>query len=86
MWNPICYWFGCVPDYEHPREVNPDYVVPCQRCGAHDTDYSDRVGDTRHHRAMQAIAYWCWRRWVPAKCRDCHQRFGSRAHCDDLPF
>ncbi len=86
MWNPICYWFGCVPDYEHPRCLRPEYVVPCKRCGASVTSYSDRVGGTRHSRAMHAIAFWCWRRWVPAKCPDCHHRFGSHTHCDCLPF
>lgn len=86
MQNPICYWFGCVPDYEHPCAMAPNYVVPCSRCSAPDTDYADRVGDTRHRRAVQAAAYWFWRRWLPVRCPDCRHRYGSHAQCDVLPF
>jgi len=86
MQNPLCFWFGCVPDYEHPCGLSPNYVVPCARCGARDTDYADRVGDTRHARAMGALAYWFWRRWIPAKCPDCQHRLGAHEHCDVLPF
>ena len=86
MRNLLCWWFGCVPDYEHPREVSPSYVVPCSRCQASDTSYADRVGDTRHSRLIHALGYWLWRRWVPAKCPDCHHRYGVHEQCDQLPF
>ena len=42
---------GCYPDYNHPCELAPNYIVPCKRCGAADTDYADRVGDTRENAA-----------------------------------
>lgn len=83
-----CWWFGCDPDYDedrdHPCGLSPNYVVPCKRCGAHDTDYADRVGDTRHNRLMEWLRYWCFRRWWPAPCVDCGKRFGDHSEC--LPF
>lgn len=86
MRNPICWWFGCNPDYGYPCELAPSYVVPCTRCGAPDTDYSDRIGDTRHNRAVQWAMWWLWRKWIPARCSDCGRRFGKHEHCEDLPF
>lgn len=83
--NPICHWFGCVPDYAHASRFDPG-VVPCKRCGAPDTTYADRVGDTRHRRLMEAARFWCWRRWMPTKCPGCGHRYGSHAGCDVLPF
>lgn len=79
-----CWWFGCLPDYERGDASGADYVVPCHRCKAHDTSYADRVGDTRHNRFMGRVRYWCWRRWWPARCRDCGHRSGDHSQC--LPF
>lgn len=79
-----CWWFGCAPDYDHPCELAPNYVVPCVRCGAHETSYADRVGDTRHNRAKEWLRYWCLRRWLPARCTCCGKRFGEHPEC--LPF
>ena len=82
----ICWWFGCVPDYDaiHYDESGWSDSVPCGRCGAEDTDYGDRVGDTRHNKTMCWFRYWLFRRWWPAKCHDCGNRFGSHSEC--LPF
>jgi len=86
--NFLCWWFGCDPDYDedrdHPCGLSPNYVVPCRRCGAHDTDYADRVGDTRHNRLRHWLRYWLFRRWWPERCCDCGKRFGN--HYDCLPF
>lgn len=79
-----CWWFGCEPDYDHPCELSPNYVVRCQRCGASDTNYADRVGDTRHNRLMAWLGYWGFRRWWPERCKDCGNRFGDHDEC--LPF
>lgn len=81
-----CWWFGCAPDYDHPCELAPNYVVPCVRCGAHETSYADRVGDTRHNRAKAWARYWLWRKWWPAKCSDCGGRWQHDATRDHLPF
>lgn len=87
-WNRLlgllCWWFGCLPDYDHPCELSPNYVVPCRRCGERDTSYADRVGDTRHAKLIQVLRYWLWRRWMPAKCSDCGKRRGGHDQC--LPF
>lgn len=82
----VCWWHGCQPDYEHPCELAPNYVVPCKRCGAPDTSYADRVGDSRHYRTKQWAWWWLWRKWWPAKCSDCGKRFGNHERCDDFPF
>lgn len=53
IYRPICWWFGCVPDYE---SVYFDSLQdmwtepPCKRCGAHWVAYSDMVGDSRQAR------------------------------------
>lgn len=80
----LCWWFGCAPDYEAMR--HDCECVPCERCGAHDTTYADMVGDTRHNRTMDWLRYWLWRRWLPAKCPACGERFGCRGDCDGIPF
>ena len=46
-----CWWFGCQPDYEAIR--HDCEAVPCERCGAPDTTYADRCGDTRHNRTVE---------------------------------
>lgn len=79
-----CWWFGCQPDYNHPCELSPNYVVPCKRCGALDTTYEDRVGVTRHNRLMRWLRYWFFRRWWPERCIDCGKRFGRHDEC--VPF
>lgn len=79
-----CWWFGCNPDYEAMQHYCK--YVPCKRCGAHDTPYADRVGDTRHNRAMGWLRYWLWRRWLPTKCPACGSRFEHRSDCDWIPF
>jgi hypothetical protein len=81
-----CWWHGCLPDYDHPCELAPNYVVPCKRCGAPDTSYSDRVGDSRSNRVRQWAWWWLWRKWWPAKCGACGKRFGNHEQCDDFPF
>lgn len=84
MTNLVCWWFGCRPDYDHPGEVAPNYIVPCSRCGAPDTPYADRVGDTRHQHAVDFLRYWGFRRWWPTRCASCGKRFGAHREC--LPF
>lgn len=69
-----CWWFGCWPDFESPGADHAQGVVPCARCGAPDTTYEARIGDSRSHRAAQFISYWLLRRWR------------RRPHPDDLPF
>lgn len=82
----VCWWFGCDPDYEHTCMLSANYVVPCKRCGAHDTDYADRVGDTRHNNFVRWIC-----RLLPRKCCVCGKRWrkcaDDAAHEDaDIPF
>lgn len=81
-----CWWYGCQPDYDRPSAIAPDYIVPCKRCGAPDTSYADRVGDTRHHRTRAALRYWLYRRWWPAPCSECGGRWRHRDGCDGFPF
>ena len=82
-----CWWFGCAPYYEamdHGSEA-----VPCERCGAWDTTYSDRVGDTRHARFVEAVRLTWWRavgRWIPSRCPACGERFKCKSDCDGIPF
>lgn len=81
----ICWWHGHRPDYKRSAWNGDYYPVPCSRCGASDTSYSDQVGDTRHNRTKEWVHYWLFRRWIPAKCQDC----GRRSMCDecrDVPF
>jgi hypothetical protein len=79
-----CWWFGCYPDYE---AMQHDFeCVPCERCGAPDTTYGDRIGDTLHNRTMDWVRYWLWRRWFPEKCYVCGSRFGHNEGCDGIPF
>jgi hypothetical protein len=83
----ICWWFGCQPDYmamDHGCEL-----IPCERCGAADTSYSDRCGDTRHNRLIERwyrFTWWLVRRWLPLKCPACGGRYGCKAGCDGIPF
>jgi len=71
----ICWWFGCDPDYSRGHG-GANFIVPCRRCGAFDTMYCDRVGDTRHARMMASVRYWAWTRW-----------FGNRSKGNsDVPF
>lgn len=90
MNNPLkrvtCWWFGCEPDMEAIEHSYHYECVPCSRCGAPDVSYADQVGDTRHHRAKEWARWWLWRRWLPAKCHDCGNRFGNHDQCDDVPF
>ncbi|MBI5255383.1 MAG: hypothetical protein HY855_02710 [Burkholderiales bacterium] len=82
-----CWWFGCLPDYEamqHDAEA-----IPCDRCGAPDTTYSDRCGDTRHARFVDLLRQLRWQllyRWLPTKCPACGERYACRADCDGIPF
>lgn len=81
-----CWWFGCCPDYEAMRH---DYeAIPCERCGAADTSYSDRVGDTRHARMVDRFQRLRWRlldSWRPKPCPACGQR-KCKPDCDWIPF
>lgn len=54
-------------------------------CGEY-VPYSDMVGDTRRNRAVGAMRYWLWRRWLPRKCFACGAWFGHRGDCDGIPF
>jgi hypothetical protein len=80
----LCWWRGCDPDYEHPCELAPNYIVPCKRCGAADTDYADRVGETRENAAKDVARRILLRWWLPEKCGDCGKRYGT--HHDCVPF
>ena len=53
-----CWWRGCEPDY---AGATGD-AVPCRRCAACDTTYSDRVGDTRRARVRGWLAERLWHR------------------------
>lgn len=82
-----CWWFGCIPDYDAMR--HDCEVIPCERCEAPDTSYSDRVGDTRHARFVNSWRWLYWRaigRWLPTKCLACGKRFGCKPDCDGIPF
>jgi hypothetical protein len=85
MTKIACWWFGCKPDPENAHDTEYGYIVPCCRCGAQDTTYADQVGDTRHNRAKEWAHYWLFRRWIPAKCKDCGRR-STCEECGDLPF
>ena len=83
----ICWWFGCKPIFG--SEHHGDGVMPCERCGASDTTYEDRVGDTRHTRLKARCTYWLWLRWQPhwfTKCPACGQRGTCKPDCDGIPF
>jgi len=94
VWAPLergvrrlaCWWFGCWPDYEALRH---DYeAVPCERCGAPDTTYADRCGDTRHARMVDRLRRLRWRlldSWRPQPCPACHER-KCKPDCDGIPF
>ena len=89
LWNRLlCWWLGCVPDYDavHYDSARDGWTdaVPCKRCGASDTTYGDRVGDTRKNRVAAWLRYWLWRRWWPARCQECGQKGGKP--CDCPPF
>lgn len=77
-----CWWFGCE---RHPDDWSPPDASSCFRCGGY-VEYSDMVGDTRHHRFMgrlRSIRHFFFRR----KCPDCGRRF---RRCDEgvdhIPF
>lgn len=81
-----CWWFGCWPDYEAMR--HDCEAIPCERCGAADTSYSDRVGDTRHARMVDRLRRLRWRlldSWRPRPCPACGQR-KCKPDCDGIPF
>ena len=83
----LCWWFGCQPFYE--AEHHGSGTVPCERCGAADTTYADRVGDTRHARLVDWLRRLRWRlfdSWRPKPCPACGGRNGCRAECDGIPF
>jgi hypothetical protein len=85
----VCWWVGCDPDYRAFAHMDHGGdAVPCARCGAADTSYEDRVGDTRHSRLVD----WCrrmrWRlfdSWRCHPCPACGQR-KCRPDCDGVPF
>lgn len=83
----LCWWFGCRP---HPHADPYSDLIPCDRCGAADTSYSDRVCDTRHNRLVERwhwLAWWTLRRWIPHKCHACGGRWSCRPDCHgDVPF
>ena len=81
----ICWYLGCNLDYSAGLQNGCD-AIPCRRCGANDTTYSDRCGDTRHNRAKDLFSWWLWRRWLQRRCKECGARFGCRADCDAPPF
>lgn len=86
----ICWWFGCEPDWG--SSFAGEEPTPCLRCGARDTTYNDRVGDTRHNRfkdhVARLIAPLHFRYWFPKPCQTCGLRDGHAPDCDvdDLPF
>ena len=83
----VCWWFGCQPDYEAMRH---DYeAIPCERCGAPDTTYADRCGDTRHNRTMDRLRHLRWLlldSWRPKPCPACGERGKCKPDCDGIPF
>lgn len=83
----MCWWFGCQPDYEAMR--HDCEAIPCERCGAEDTWYSDRVGDTRHARMVGRLRRLRWillDSWRPRPCPACGGRYGCKPDCDGIPF
>lgn len=81
-----CWWFGCQPDYEALRYDCE--AVPCERCGAPDTTYADRCGDTRNARMADRLRRLRWRlldSWRPKPCPACGER-KCRPDCDGIPF
>ena len=81
----LCWWFGCKPDFDNKKQIDHyDYAIPCKRCGAYDTPYSDWVGDTRHNRFCEIVKYMFFRKWFPKKCKECGKRYGDHGDC--IPF
>ncbi|MDQ7745402.1 hypothetical protein [Hydrogenophaga pseudoflava] len=83
----ICWWFGCSPIYE--AEHHGSGTMPCERCGAPDTTYSDRVGDTRHLRMVERLRWVKWKlleSWRPKPCPACGKRGECADDCDGVPF
>lgn len=82
----LCWWFGCQPLYEAMSHDSD--AVPCMRCGASDTTYADRCGDTRHARFVGWLRWVRWRlfdSWRPKPCVACGQR-KCKPDCDGIPF
>jgi len=80
-----CWWFGCWPDYQR---FDYDGTCPCERCGAPDTTYADRVGDTRHARMVDRLRRLRWLlldSWRPKPCPACGER-KCKPDCDGIPF
>lgn len=83
-----CWWFGCWPDHE-AMTYDYDGTVPCARCGAADTTYADRCGDTRHARMVDRLRRLRWRlidSWRTRPCPACGKRGKCAADCDGIPF
>lgn len=85
----ICWFFGCKPDYQ---AADHGYgVAPCLRCGAPDTTYEDRCGDTRYARfvgwlhRLRFLLLDSWRQ-KPEACPACGQRGECKPDCDGVPF
>lgn len=77
-----CWWFGCE---RHPQDPSPPDAVNCMHCGSY-VEYSDLVGDTRHHRfidRLKSVRNFFW----PRRCVDCGRRWRP---CDEsidhIPF
>lgn len=83
----ICWWFGCQPDYQAMDHGSDQ--IPCERCGAADTDYADRCGDTRHARLvdrLHRLHYLLLHSWRPKPCPACGERGQCKPDCDGIPF
>lgn len=81
-----CWWFGCQPDY---RALSLGDALPCERCGAADTTYEDRCGDTKHARLVDWLRRLRWRlfdSWRPRPCPACGKRGECATDCDGIPF
>lgn len=84
----ICWWFGCLPAWDEGL-LYDWHLVPCERCGAPDTSYADRCGDTRHQRLMERLRHLRYRlleSWRRKPCPACGRRGGCTADCDGIPF
>ena len=84
-----CWWFGCSPVH-CDEEVYGYGVMPCERCGASDTTYEDRIGWTLHARLgdwLRRLRWHLFDRWRPHPCQACGKPLGKCASdCDGIPF